>query len=119
MSSERTPWRDDAQIQVADRAHNQLWRDHLLVIAQRDHARSPYQHGTLMLVRHPEDTSCTSIVGKYQQLLLQGDQTFIDMPMDRLVATWQSAAIDERSRAWLQAFALRYLDLAASASADR
>ena len=67
--------------------HNQLWRDHLLSVAMNGHAQSPYVGGQCMLVRHPGDDECEAIVRGYEVLLKEGDESFVDMPLDRLVAT--------------------------------
>jgi hypothetical protein len=117
MRGERSPFGPEAESQVALVVHNQLWRDHLLAIAMRDHARSPYQHGTLVLVRHPADLACAPIVKAYQRLLVPGDATFIDLPLDRLLERWQSAALTEPRIAWLRAFRERYLSLDQSEAA--
>ena len=77
----------------------------------RDHARSPYQGGTFALVRHPEDSGCESVVQKYRQLLVTGDTTFVDLPLNRLLECWQTAAGEASHHAWLQSFRRRYLDL--------
>jgi hypothetical protein len=117
MVGQRSPFHADAGAQAARMAHNQLWRDHLLAIAMRDHARSPYQRGTFVLVRHPEDRGCESIVQAYQTLLVAGDTTFVDLPLSRLLDCWQSVAIEASRRNWLQSFRERYLDLHESEAA--
>lgn len=117
MRGAGSPFLPEAETEVAREVHNQLWRDHLLAIAMRDHARSPYQHGTFVLVRHPEDRACVAIVQGYRQLLVPGDATFIDLPMDRLLTRWEGAALLESNNAWLRAFRQRYLSLEDSASA--
>lgn len=104
------PWRTDAWNRVDAVMHNQLWRDHLLAVALRKHRDSKYGHGRLMLVRHPGDVECARIVDGYRSLLKPGDDTFIDMPLDRIVDGW-SKVIGAEHRAWLDAFRLRYLDL--------
>jgi hypothetical protein len=115
MESQRSPFLPEAASRVAAIHHNQLWRDHLLAIALRDHARSPYAAGALMLVRHPGDASCTRIAEGYRSLLRPADQTFIDMPLDRLVGYFRDALNHPDEREWLSRFETRYLDLAQSA----
>lgn len=116
MRSERSPWRADSATSVAQVCHNQLWRDHLLAIAMRDHGSSPYRHGALMLVGHPEDPTLAPIVAGYRRLLVDTDDTFIHMPLDRLVSSWRTADLDPAQHAWLDAIVQRYLDLQTSQS---
>ena len=111
---ERSPWRTEAGERVADIRHNQLWRDHLLAIAL---ARKPgWAQGRLALVRHPLDRECETTAAGYQQLLRDGDDTFLDVPLDRLVQAWEQVARTDAERSWLAAFRLRYMDLDASAT---
>ena len=70
-----------------------------------------------MLVRHPGDDDCAVVVRGYQELLREDDDTFIDMPLDKLISVWQGAALDEKQKEWLARFHLRYLDLDASGRA--
>jgi hypothetical protein len=100
------PWRDPHSPRVADIAHNQLWRDHLLAIALRDRQGSPFARGTLLLVSHPGDPACRRVTAGYAELLTPGDDTFVDWPLDRLLETWEAAAPEQQ--AWLQAFRERY-----------
>ncbi len=110
MRGDNTPWKPEAWNRVDDVAHNQLWRDHLLAVAVRHHASSKYAHGHFMLVRHGGDTPCARVVAGYRELLREGDDTFIDMPLDRLVAAWDGV-IPETHRDWLDRFRTRYLEL--------
>ncbi|MEZ4266748.1 MAG: hypothetical protein R3F39_10250 [Myxococcota bacterium] len=114
MKGAGSPWRADAQDQADAVRHNQLWRDHLLAMALRDHRGSPYEHGTLVLVRHPLDRSCERVVDGYRRLLVDGDQTFVDYPLDRLVAGWRQVEAGEACTRWLADLEKRYLDLHAS-----
>ncbi len=114
MTGPRAPWRADATASVCRVAHNQLWRDHLLAVAMRDHGGKRFGHGALMLVRHPMDFACAPIVEGYRRLLVDGDTSFVDMPMDRLVGRWQAALGGDECGAWLRSFAQRYLSLAES-----
>ncbi len=108
MRGPRAPWRPEASREVDAVVHNQLWRDHLLAVALRDHARSPYAAGRLALVRHPEDADCAAVVAGYQRLLRDGDDSFFDLPIDRLVRCWREV-VDGEAAEWLDAFAARYL----------
>jgi len=66
-----------------------------------------------MLVRHPGDHHCVSAVQGYQELLREDDDTFIDLPLDRLLEVWEGVSLDAELQEWLARFRLRYLDLAA------
>ncbi len=90
--------------------HNQLWRDHLLVIALQVHPGSPYETGTFMLVRHPEDKACASVVAGYRELL-QPKASFNDVPLDWLIEKFETTELTKNEREWLMAFRVRYLDL--------
>ncbi len=110
MRADESPWKPDAWQRVDDIAHNQLWRDHLLAVAVRPHPASAYAHGRFMLIRHGEDAECARVVARYRELLRDDDDTFIDMPLDRLVATW-IAVVPESHRDWLERFRARYLEI--------
>lgn len=111
MRDGRTAWRPEAEDHVANVEHNQLWRDHLLAVAMAQRPGSPYAAGRFMLVRHPEDAECAMTTAGYRSLLKDGDDTFLDMPLDQLVSIWQAAAIGPAWQQWLAGFRLRYLDL--------
>lgn len=117
MGGPASPWRPDAAARVCAVEHNQLWRDHLLAIALRDHPARRYAHGALLLVRHPLDRSCDRVVAGYRELLVSDDRTFIELPLDRLVDLWRVALDNDEQRAWLHAFRQRYLALEASEEA--
>jgi hypothetical protein len=117
MDRPGSPWVTTAGPRVADVRHNQLWRDHLLAIALRDQPRSRYVAGALLLVRHPLDTDGAAAVAGYQRLLVPGDRTFIDMPLDRLVRAWEPLVRGDKEEHWLAGFRTRYLDLAQSDAA--
>lgn len=108
-----SPWPSEAWDKLGPIEHNQLWRGHLLAVAMANHARSPYAAGRFALVRHPGDTDCAKVVGRYQELLKSEDQTFIDLPLDRLMQEFEQA-LSADCADWLAKFKLRYLDLAAS-----
>jgi hypothetical protein len=111
---ERAPWRPEAAQAVTHVRHNQLWRDHLLAVAL---ARQPgWAHGRLALVRHPLDAECAEVVRGYTGLLREGDDTFADFTLDRVLDAWSGALQTEEERTWLAAFALRYLGLSTSGS---
>jgi len=113
MEGVHSPWTPEAWGRVAGISHNQLWRDHLLAVAAVRHHGSSFHHGRLMLARHPGDHHCLSVVQGYRDLLREDDGTFIDMPLDRLVETWEGISLTDGSQEWLARFRLRYLNLAA------
>ena len=90
----------------------------LLAVAMVKHRDSPFHHGSLMLLRHPGDGHCTAAAAAYRDLLRRGDRTFLDMPLDALLETWQAVTLSDEIQAWLDRFHLRYLDLDASARAE-
>lgn len=109
----RSPWPQEAWLAVANIRHNQLWRDHLLVEAMLKHPGSKYAAGRLVLVRHPQDVTCAQTVADYRKLLRPVDDTFMDLPLDRLIAAWRSTlpSNDTERLAWLSALDERYLRL--------
>ncbi len=109
-----SPWLAEARDRLAEIGHNQLWRDHLLAIAMRSHPKSRYASGFFMLVRHPQDRECASVVSGYSALLKPSDCSFIDCPLDRLVRAVESAVETPVDRDWLKEFQDRYLNLALS-----
>jgi hypothetical protein len=110
MKFNDAPWKADAESRVAAIAHNQLWRDHLLAFALEKHRKSKYSRCHFMLVRHPDDQACEKITNTYRSLLSNED-SFIDMPMDRLIDSWLPRVQDEKNKCWLEAFQERYLNL--------
>ena len=114
--TEDSPWLPDSTDKVADKRHNQLWRDHLLAVA---HHRRSGQRGRLALVRHPEDLDCADTALRYRQLLRQGDDSFVEFTLEQIVDAWSGAVRTEEERRWLAAFRLRYLDLAANGLLDQ
>jgi hypothetical protein len=109
-----SPWRPEASTLLDGIPHNQLWRDHLLAVAMRCHPRSPYAESHLLLVRHPLDLACARITAAYRTLLRSEDDSFIDLPLDRLLDLWTQIPLPEAHTTWLSDFRWRYLDLAAS-----
>lgn len=109
---EHAPWRPESAATVASLKHNQLWRDHLLAVAVR--RQQGWAEGRLALVRHPQDTECEAVAAGYRQLLRDGDDSFIDLPLDQLVERWAGIVRTEAERRWIDAFRMRYLDLETS-----
>jgi len=108
-----SPWPSEAWSRVADIEHNQLWRDQLLAVALLRHPRSAYTAGRFALVRHPQDRDCAGVVAQYRALLKDPDESFLDLPLDRVVDTWQRA-LPAACSEWIAGLRLRYLDLGAS-----
>lgn len=106
-------WKESAKDRFNNLAHNQLWRDHLLAFALENHRKSDYAQCRLMLVRHPQDRECASVVETYRSFL-KNEDSFIDMPLDRLFKHWNKVSLAQRQKDWLEAFFLRYLDLGKS-----
>jgi|GEM_PF-840234 len=113
MRADPNIFKSDAEDKVDDIAHNQLWRDHLLVIAMQAHPESLYETGTFMLVRHPEDDECARITAGYSSLLQQKKAGFNDVPLDLLVDKFERAELTGPQSEWLKKFRLRYLNLEA------
>jgi hypothetical protein len=106
------PWRRDADTKVQAKAHNQLWRDHLLAFALQCHPGSQYAAVRLMVVRHSGDRECLGVLGAYQALLRDTDDaSLIDMPLDALLSAWKSVVGLGSHRDWLQEFGVRYLEI--------
>ncbi len=115
MRVPNAPWRPDADAKVHAKVHNQLWRLHLLAVAMRHHPHSRYAVTRLMIVRHPDDPDCGRIVSRYRQLLRDGDDSLLDMPLDRLIDSWTTSVQEGPDSDWLRAFRVRYLELERSA----
>jgi len=112
MRGDRSPWRPDVEAGVfSDIEHNQLWRDHLLAVALRDHPGSKYRHGCLALVRHPLDEHCAKVSADYRALLKPGDPSFIDLTIEDVVATMETSLGAARWEPWMRDLRTRYLDL--------
>lgn len=114
-----SPWRPEAEAEVADVRHNQLWRDHLLAVAHLGQSGAKWHKGRLALVRHPLDLDCAGTVHGYRQLLRPDDDTFLDLTLEEVVDAWGRAALSDGERAWINAFRLRYLDVGAESRAGQ
>lgn len=113
MNVPNRPWLPDADARVEAVEHNQLWRDHLLAVAVRHQAGSPYATSRLLVVHHPEDRRCVQVCAGYRALLRDGDDTVSSIALDRLVDAW-SPLVEPSARAvWLEPFRARYLELSA------
>ncbi|MFI5296783.1 MAG: PGN_0703 family putative restriction endonuclease [Polyangiales bacterium] len=111
MTSPRSPFRDPASREVATSRHNQLWRNHLLAIAARDRAASPYTEVRSALVLHPLDVDGASVVATYRDQLKPTDETFVVWTLDKVVDVFAAAATTPDELAWVTAFRTRYLAL--------
>jgi hypothetical protein len=111
-----SPWPKESWSPPERLAHirrNQLWRDHLLAVAILRHPQSPYESGCLMLVRHPLDEQCEGAVNSYRRLLKPDDSTFLDCPLDRLVAVIEECARRTHGQ-WITSFRKRYVSIEGS-----
>lgn len=111
MRQPDAPWRSPTEERTGDPRWNQLWRDHLLAIAVRDHARSPYADARLLVVHHPTDTACVAALAGYRALLRPNDDSLVALPLDQLLDAWAGAPNPPEVRRWLDDFRVRYLDL--------
>ncbi|MBN1148915.1 MAG: hypothetical protein JXA78_16765 [Anaerolineales bacterium] len=112
-----SPWPADVWPRLSDVQINQLWRDHLLAVAMRHAARDGFTSGRLILVYQSHDQECVQALETYKTLLKAEDETFLALPLDRLVETWQAAVSRHLDQEWLANFKLRYLDLESSQAA--
>ncbi len=103
-----SPWRVQSREAVANIAHNQLWRDHLLAWSMLQHSSRRYRTGHLSVVFHPEDHRCRSVIGRYRTML-RSHATFSAFDLTQVVSAWRPFAGE-----WLETFAERYLALDAS-----
>lgn len=111
----RAIWSEPELSKLMDPRWAQLWRNHLLVHSMLLHPQSQHEVGHVMVVHHAGDAECTRVIAGYRGLLVQPDTSFIDAPLDAIVERWGSCTRTESERAWLSAFALRYLALDRSA----
>lgn len=109
-----SPWREDSWSQLQTLRFNQLWRDHLLAIANKGVSPLGFSSGGLLLVYHPSDTEMAATVNAYRELLKPGDESFMAIPLDQLVENWRGVIERSTERDWLDDFSQRYLDLQAS-----
>jgi hypothetical protein len=80
----------------------------------RHASQDGFSAGRLILVHHPLDLECAQSLETYKTLLKPGDETFLALPLDRLVGAWQAVVARRQYRQWLADFSLRYLDMEAS-----
>ena len=99
------PWKLGVDDKVADKRHNQIWRDHLLAWSLLNHPGSEYETGMLAVVYHPEDSRCESVIEGYRQLL-RDEATFSALHLKDIVSAWKPLAGE-----WLSEFEERYLAL--------
>jgi hypothetical protein len=81
----------------------------------RYHSRSQYAKVRLMVLYHPADPECAGVIRGYRRLLRDGDDTVLDLPLDRLYASWSAAVGTSSHTDWLRDFGVRYLELDRSA----
>jgi len=101
---------------LADIRWNQLWRDHLLVHACLQHPSAPSAlTGRLVLV-HPADARCLSVLASYRGSLMPGS-VVESWPLDWVVDRWAAVAEGPDEHAWVRALRERYVDISASEGA--
>jgi hypothetical protein len=106
-----SPWYSDSWNNVLAIEYNQLWRDHLLVVALRFHPKSKYDRTRLMLVYHPEDVNCERNFLNYKNLLRNDDDSMVSYSLDQIVDRWLSVVKKDDHNKWLRSFKKRYIDL--------
>ena len=114
MRGDGSPFREEAHVDVASARYNQLWRNHLLAIAARDHGRTHYGAARSVVVHHGLDHHGAQVVAGYRSLLRPGDATFGAWTLDQVIGAFERVAVGADEGAWLAAFRARYLDLSAS-----
>lgn len=107
-----TVWNDPEDPRLADRKWNQLWRNHLLVESIRQ--REPGLLGSQVVVHHPLDERCTSVIDGYGSFLADQEGTFRALDLGHIVTTWRRLVRRPAERSWLRDFEDRYLNLALS-----
>ena len=119
MSGARKIWRDSVDERVTDPSHNQVWRNHLLAIALRDHRGSLYVAGRSIVIRHPLDQDGARAVAGYRALLREGDgePSFGELELDVVADEFEKVATREEERAWLAALRARYVSMESSEAA--
>ena len=108
------PWKRDSDDRLDAVEHNQLWRDHMLAFALTQGESKHYSSGKLLLVRHQGDQKTAAAVAGYEDCLLPDDNTFVDSPLDSLVAKWEPVVRGTRWERWFLEMQRRYSDLSGS-----
>jgi len=114
MAGPDSPWAAGAETQVAAKAHNQLWRDHLLAVALRRRPASPYASGRFILVYYPGDDECAANLRGYQRLLSSTQDSLAALRLDHIIDAWAPVVEETPDEAWLALFDRRYLRLSES-----
>ncbi len=103
--------------QLGDRRWSQLWRNHMLGLAES--SRHALGDVYVFVVHHPLDPHCEANVEGYRSLVTVPDQV-ASLPLDRLVeAIVDVAGEDVETRQWLEDFQDRYLRLELSGPLHR
>ena len=118
MGSAGSPFRTEAASVLATSRFNQIWRNHLLAIAIRDHARSRYDAVRSVVIHHPTDASAREVLQSYRQHLVSQDSTFGVWTLDQVVRAFATASVGTES-IWLADFERRYVDVRASEALRR
>ena len=104
-----SPWRKDGRDRLQEKAHNQLWRNHLLVYALQERSQE-FDVGTIVVTGHPLDVGLNKTIAGYRELLVDPECLRV-WPMDRIIEAAEDAIEDDAQREWLEAFKVRYLRL--------
>ncbi len=111
-------WLPGSETRFADKAYNQLWRNHLLARALQYQPGSRYDESYSVALSHPLDRKCRTAFEAYSTYLAPaGAGTLLKWSLDDVITRWQACAETEKECAWLRSFHTRYLDLTASEAA--
>lgn len=112
----QSPWHPEVYDQLTHRAHNQLWRNHMLAFAWR--LQSDFEVGRLVVTGHPVDTGLPRAIDGYRRLLRRPDDLVV-WPVDLISRLAGEAAQDQAQRSWHETFDTRYVRLDLSEDAWR
>jgi hypothetical protein len=109
----REIWATDAPGEIGNPKWSQLFRNHLLAVAECA-ANPELGIPTVLVVHHPEDPHCDQNVLGYRQLL--ADQSTVQaVDLGRFAAALRTVVDMDSDRQWLSDFEDRYLNLGLSA----
>ncbi len=105
-------WRTEARESLYAKEIQQLWRNHMLALALG--TRQTHGSGELLVLYAPGDPHMDAALTRYQGCLSEHTSPPRAIALDTLIAGWRTLAPDAATRAWLDAFAARYLALSPS-----
>ena len=103
-----SPWHPEGYPNLQRKAHNQLWRNHLLVYALQE--QSDYERGTIVVTGHPLDTGLEKTIAGYRELLVDPEELRV-WSVDRIMEAAEAAIETGAHNEWLVAFRTRYLEM--------